>query len=274
MKRFCIFCFLFCVFTFILAQTCSAQGLLDMLGVKNNEEVETQDSNKQPAAEGEKKSGGIGGWLSNTISNVQNFREELKPNKNEKIALEYILWMLQPCKLGGADSTFNQNDTDMIIEALLQDPSVQQEIRNGIHSEGQRVANSVGGPFIIGRIRRGIRRNVASNRTTPGSRHYSGYWAQGLAQARSQIRAEIETGLAADNIKPVPGQGPSTVRRNVTRKQMEDFKRSVKWLKAFSDRVSQKVGFVYDLPHGLSVEDVKAIIAGSPPPNGKMRRVR
>ena len=252
----------------------NAQGLLDMLGVKNNQAVDGQGGESKPAAEEGESSGGIGNWLNSTISSVQNFTADLKPNENEKIALEYILWMLQPCKLGGADSTFNQNDTDMIIEALLQDPSVQAEIRQGIRCEGQRVANSVGGPLLIGRIRRGIRRNVANNRTTPGSRHYPQYWSQGLAQARAQIRAEIETGLAADNIKPIAGQGPSTVRRNVTRKQMEDFKRSVKWLKSYSDRVSKKVGFVYDLPHGLSVEDVKAIIAGTPPPNGKMRKVK
>ena len=270
MKRFSSLMFIL-LFSLITIQPVAAQGLLDMLGVKNNQEVKGQSPEDKPAEEG--KSSGIGNWLNNTINTVTNFRAELKPNDNEKIALEYILWMLQPCKLGGADSTFNQNDIDMIIDALLRDPSVQQEIQSGIRSEGQRIANSVGGPFIIGRVRRGIRRNVANNRTTPGHRKYPEYWAQGVAQARAQIRSEIETGLAADNIKPIAGQGPSTVRRNVTRKQMEDFKRSVKWLKAYSDRVSQKVGFVYDLPSGLSVEDVKAIIAGTPPPNGKMRKV-
>jgi len=252
---------------------CGAQGFMDLLGVRQSESTGESTGATAPTSN-TSLLGGLTSRFGGVVDALQGLRDQFKPDENELKALQYILWMLQPSKLGGADRTFNQNDIDAIINALLQDPSVRCEIQEGIRHEGQNIANSVGGPGFIGQIRRGIRSNVADRRTTPGSPQYGQYWAQGVATARCRIRAEIEQGLAADRISPAPGQGPSTVARTVTRAEMDNFKNAVSWMKRYSNRVSEKLGFTYDLPRGLSETDVQAIINGTPPPNGVRRSVR
>ncbi|GEM_PF-2386437 len=190
----------------------------------------------------------VGESVSNAVSDLQ---AQFAPTAEERAAIELVHGMLAPNKLGGADKTFNQNDLDRIVEALLQDPEVQQQIVCGIRQEAFRQAEDA--PFLV----RGLARRIAENRTTPGTRayakHYGGYWQQGLQQASQRIRGELTQALESEDIAPVEGQGQSGVVRELTLAELEAFQEAVSTMQAYGDKVAEKLGpQERDMPHGLS----------------------
>jgi len=209
----------------------------------------------------------LGQWGSSVAESVTDavdgIREQFAPTQEERAAIEFVRSMLEPDKLGGNDRTFNQNDIDRIVDALLEDPAVQQQIHCGIRQEAFRQAEATGG------LLRGIARRIADKRTTPGTRayakHYPKYWAQGLQQASERIRGELTDALEAEGFEPVEGQGPSGVQREITLAELERFQRATDRMKAYADRVAEKLGSVdQDMPHGLSQASMDSILGMLP----------
>jgi len=221
-----------------------------------------------------------GGWRANLLQGLSDFgnrvseqvqevRQRFAPNEEERRALAFVHLMLAPDKLGGDDRTFNQNDLDRVIEALLRDPAVRQQIRAGILGEAARRANDA--PVLL----QGMAHRIARRRTTPGTRayqrHYPGYWAEGVAEARSRIREEINSSLEAEWISPAEGQGPSGVQRTLTLDELERFQAGVEIMQSYAERVGGGgSGPSLTLPRGLSQEDVQALLDGRIPPNAVM----
>ena len=173
--------------------------------------------------------------------------------------------MLAPDKLGGNDTTFNQNDLGRIIAALLKDPAVQQQIECGIRQEAFRQAEQAPGLF------RGLARRIADNRTTPGTRgytkHYSKYWQQGQQEAAQRIRGELTQALESEGITPVEGQETSGVERDLTLAELEKFQEAVETMKTYGDKVAEQLGAMdNDIPHGLSRAKLSSILGMLPAP--------
>lgn len=209
----------------------------------------------------------VGSWgskLGESVSTaVDNLKASLAPTPQERAAILFVREMLAPNKLGGNDTTFNQNDLDRIVDALLQDPAVQQQIVCGIRQEAFRQAEQTNG------LIRGLARRIADKRTTPGTRayekHYGEYWQQGLQQAADRIRGELTQALQDEGITPVTGQGRSGVDRDVTLAELERFQEAVGQLKAYGDKVAEKLGSMdNDIPNGLSQARLDSIIAMLP----------
>ncbi len=202
--------------------------------------------------------GKIGDWIENT-------KKQFAPTPAERAAIALVHDMLEPNKLGGADRTFNQNDIDRIIDALITDAKVQEQIRVGIQAEaGKKVAEA---PALF----RGLVRRIANKRLTPGTRayrkHYQEYWYQGVNQARAQISGELNQALNDENIVPVEGQQASDVPRDITLEELEKFQEAVGTMKAYGDRISKKLGVEVgggDMKNGLSQSMVEGIIKKLP----------
>ncbi len=227
------------------------------------EAVGATDKPAKPAPEEGGWLNSIGSWGSKLAESASNAVEDIKaqfaPTAEERAAIEYVHAMLAPNKLGGNDRTFNQNDLDRIVDALLQDPAVQQQIVCGIRQEAFRRAEQAPGLF------RGLARRIADKRTTPGTRsynkHYGEYWQQGLQQASDRIRGELTQALQSEGIQPVEGQGQSGVQRELTLAELEKFQSAVDQMVAYGDKVAEKLGSVdRDMPHGLSQQKVADIL--------------
>jgi hypothetical protein len=228
----------------------------------------TEDKPKKPAL-GDSWLNSIGSWgskVSEGVSNaVSDLQSQLAPTAEERAAIELVHAMLAPDKLGGNDTTFNQNDLDRIVASLLQDPAVQQQIVCGIRQEAFRQAEDA--PGLI----RGLARRIADNRTTPGTRaydkHYGKYWQQGLQEAAQKIRGELTQALESEDIAPIPGQGTSGVERDLTLGELEKFQAAVGTLQAYGDKVAEKLGAMdNDIPHGLSQAKLESILGMLPAP--------
>ena len=197
---------------------------------------------------------------------VQQVKDQYAPTLEEKQAMELVNAMLAPDKLGGADRVFNQNDIARIVDALLRDPAVQQQIRDGIRQEAFRQASEKPALF------RKMAFRIADRRTTPGTRayqkHFPGYWAQGVSQARQRIRAELEQALADEGITPAEGQGTSGTPRSITLAELESFQEAAGTLKAYTERIPSTGAGQLDMSHGLSQKDISAALRMLPDPRG------
>lgn len=217
------------------------------------------DEDKEPEADP------ITGWFSSigdTLSGLGDtlnaIEERFVPTDAERAAALHVQAMLASNKLGGEDRVFNQADIDRIADALLRDPVVQQQIRDGIREEAFSVADETLPLF------RGIARNVANRRTTPGTlaynRHYQKYWCEGLATARDRITTQLSDALSANDIQAADGTPVSTVGREVTLAEVEQFNTAITTLLAYADRARGDIQLPLNANTGLSQSFIDKVI--------------
>ena len=82
--------------------------------------VDPAASSKEEGA----KKGGWGDWIKKSSG--------LLPNEKEQADMQLIHDMLAEDKLGGADTTFNQNDVAQIRESLMRDPQTAQDVSDAL----------------------------------------------------------------------------------------------------------------------------------------------
>lgn len=223
-------------------------------------EAKPVDSPGAPSEEGAKK-GGWGDWIKK--------RSGLLPNEKEQADMQFVHDMLAEDKLGGADTTFNQNDVAQIRESLVRDPQTASDVRDAL-AQAARTGQTPDGE------RLGLIKRMAARKGAEGRNGLLGGGAQAQQQAwrqaREQVDRELNGALDKAGIKPVEGQGPSTLPRTVTRAEMDRFQQALKSFESYSERVkasplAKAVGADKDIrpPHGLSQDAVKAIMRGERP---------
>lgn len=222
--------------------------------------AKTIDPSAAPKEEGAKK-GGWGDWIKKSSG--------LLPNEKEQADMQFVHDMLAEDKLGGADTTFNQNDVGQIRESLMRDPQTASDVRDAL-AEAARSGQTPDGE------RLGLIKRMAARKGAEGKNGLLGGGAQAQQQAwqqaRQQADRELNGALDKAGIKPVEGQGPSSVPRTVTRAEMDRFQQALKSFESYSERVKKSplakaVGADKDIrpPHGLSQDAVKAIMRGERP---------
>ncbi|NDD28218.1 MAG: hypothetical protein EB084_08125 [Proteobacteria bacterium] len=221
-----------------------------------------------PSTDDAAKKGGWGGWLDRMKDDVKK-KSGLLPNEKELADMKFVHDMLAEDKLGGADQTFNQNDVPQIREALMRDPQTARDVSEAL-ADAARTGRTPDGE------RLGLIKRMAARKGAEGRNGLLGGGAQAQeqawAQARKQADSELYGALNKEGIRPVEGQGLSSVPRSVSRAEMERFQEAMKSFESYSERVKKSplakaVGADKDMrpPHGLSQADVASIMRGEPP---------
>ena len=219
--------------------------------------TDIEDSVKSPAPPAKP----VISWFSERFAAISDSIARLErrfvPTLEEREAARFVHYMLAPDKLGGEDRVFNQSDLDRVAEALLRDPAVQQQVRDGIREEAlRRASDSL--PLL-----RGVASRVADRRTTPGTLgyalHYEAYWCEGLETARGRLVDELEAALTDGGVVAPETAEPSRLGRSLTLAEVERFQTSVRALLVYADRAAGDIT-VANTSEGLSQEFLDSVI--------------
>lgn len=194
-----------------------------------------------------------------SLAMLANVRDVLGLPKVELSAAEGAqlerLIQLMP-KLAGPSRRFDHADLEPILKTLEED--LAREV--GAEIVRQASAKVQPGSFGESLRRRAVEEHLAQ--------HGEAYLKHGMEEARRRVREGLgqyfhRTGTAS--AAPEPEE-----MRTLTLDELRQFSQDVRVLEAVSRRSAERGLPRFTFPNGMSVEDLRAIREGQPPPNGKL----
>lgn len=207
-------------------------------------------------------------FFSNLTAN--NFLSQMSPR--EKKALNEIIDLLDPKKLGGEDRNFDQRDLNQIATALLKDPQIACQINAGIWNTAYSTAESyVPDGLFSGLIRRIAYRHAEKNVRS----NYGTYYAQGEQVAKQRIEGEVKGSLDELGVNP-KDRKEDNVSRNLSLAEIEQFKVNLEILNNYVEKaiVKSKVIQSVSVPeNGINAEVLEELKEGKLPNNDSERKI-
>ena len=181
-------------------------------------------------------------------------RPELRP---EEAAQMDRLIAVMP-RLAGRSGRFDRADLDPILKSVAED--LEQEVGREIRRQAS--AHLEPGTFGEALRRRAVEAHL--------EQHGEAYLARGMEEGRRQVRDGLgeffhRTGTAS--AAPEPDEP-----RALTLEDLRAFGRDARVLEKLAGRSEARGLPRFTFPNGMSVDDLKAIKNGEPPPNGQLRR--
>jgi hypothetical protein len=195
----------------------------------------------------------------NRLSGAINSAINIKPNAEQREALQAIHTMLGPDKLGGKDGVFNHKDVDAITKGLLKDrQGLVKEATGQLRKEGKNFQAGLVEKAFSGRtglIKRKIQQKV-------------------LGEVSGQVKGQLKQGLNEAKVDPKNGGPIDGQDRTVNFNELRDFEAATKVMNDFQAQIRERLGFDVIFPNGISQAAIQHTLDGKfgIPPGGVISR--
>ena len=159
-------------------------------------------------------------------------------------------------KLAGHSGRFDHADLEPIIKSLSED--LEQEV-------GREIVRQASAKVEAGSFGETLRRRAVEFHL---ERHGEAYLEHGMEEARSRVRDGLREFLHQTGTASAAPE--SDERREITLDELKQFSSDARVLQVISRRSVERGLPRFTFPNGMGTDDLKAIRAGEPPPNGKL----